>query len=144
MTPPDARVPSRVTPSLAGATILLADDEAAIRAVLERFFRREGARVLIASGGRQALDLVRREHVDAVLLDLRMPDLDGTRVFATLREEFPEVAARTAFLSGDITGMASELSVPGDRVLVKPVELQELRRVLLDLMDGVSTKAHAL
>jgi two-component system NtrC family sensor kinase len=133
--PAAARAPRAAT-SLASATILLADDEGAIRAVLERFFRREGARVLTASGGREALELLRKEPVDAVLLDVRMPDLDGALVYQALRAENPEVARRTLFLSGDGAGVAAELSVPARRVLAKPVELEELRRVVVDLLDG--------
>jgi DNA-binding NarL/FixJ family response regulator len=65
-----------------------------------------------------------------------MPDLDGALVYQALRAENPEVARRTLFLSGDGAGVAAELSVPARRVLVKPVELEELRRVVVDLLDG--------
>ncbi|MSR07077.1 MAG: response regulator [Gemmatimonadetes bacterium] len=122
--------------SLKNRVIVVADDEDAIRNVLDRFLRREGSRVIAVGGGREALDVIRSEPVDAVLLDVRMPDLDGARVYQALLAERPEVAARTLFLSGDATGVAHELGVPGHRVLLKPIELAELRRVLINLLNG--------
>ena len=116
--------------------IVVADDEEAIRNVLERFLRREGSRVIAASGGLEVLAIIRAEPVDAVLLDMRMPDLGGARVYQTLQAERADVASRTVFLSGDTTGVAQELGVPEHRVLLKPVELADLKRVLLRLMDG--------
>ncbi|MBI4501946.1 MAG: response regulator [Gemmatimonadetes bacterium] len=120
-----------------GMTILVVDDEDAIRGVLERYFRRDGATVVVAEGGNRAVEAIRREAIDVVLLDLRMPDLDGTEVYRIMRRERPELASRTIFLSGDATRVTEELDVPRNRVLVKPVELGELRRVVSDLAAGV-------
>ncbi len=111
--------------------ILVADDEASIRGVLERFLEREGVRVLVAGGGREALARARAEPVDAVLLDVRMPDLGGAEVYRALVAEQPDVARRTLFLSGDVTGVAEDLGVPPERVLIKPIELADLRRALV-------------
>lgn len=122
--------------SLRDRVIVVADDEDAIRNVLERFLRREGSRVIAAPGGREVLAIIRAEPVDAVVLDMRMPDLDGARVYQALQAERADVASRTVFLSGDITGVAEELGVPDHRVLLKPIELADLKRVLLRLIDG--------
>jgi CheY-like chemotaxis protein len=132
--PAVAREDGRGNGSLRDRVILVADDEAAIRNVLERFLRREGSRVRLASGGREALDVIRSEPVDAVLLDFRMPGVDGAQVYRTMVQEQGDVARRTVFLSGDIAGVAQELGVPEDRVLLKPVELTDLKRVLLTLL----------
>ena len=134
---PRARVGIAIESSWYAAVRLAQAGLGAIRGVLERFLRREGSRVIVASGGREAINALRAEPVDAVLLDLRMPDLDGAQVYRVLLAERAELAGRTVFLSGDITGVAEELGVPDNRVLLKPIELADLKRVLLDLLNGV-------
>jgi signal transduction histidine kinase/ActR/RegA family two-component response regulator len=122
--------------TLAGVRILIADDEDAIRGVLERFFLRDGAVVHAAAGGAAALDAIRRHPVDVVILDLRMPDVDGAEVYRTIRKEQPHLTDCVIFLSGDVSRVAEELHVPFDRVLVKPVELGELKRAALKIVLG--------
>ncbi|MFZ6027000.1 MAG: substrate-binding domain-containing protein [Chloroflexota bacterium] len=69
-------------------TILVVDDEPAIRDVHVRLVQESapGSRILQAADGREALDLLRENRVDLVLLDLMMPELDGFAVLEALRE----------------------------------------------------------
>jgi DNA-binding NtrC family response regulator len=67
--------------------ILIVDDDAALRDGLAEAVTDLGHRAIEAPSGRAALDLARRERVDAVLLDLRMPDLDGLEVLRRLRRD---------------------------------------------------------
>jgi signal transduction histidine kinase/DNA-binding response OmpR family regulator len=72
-----------------GRTILVVDDDPAILELHARMVRDHvpGCRVLAAGGGAAALDLVRTEDIDLVLLDLMMPDIDGFAVLEAMREE---------------------------------------------------------
>lgn len=63
--------------SFKGKRILIADDEDLIREILKEMFEFEGAKVLEASSGRKALELLRKNPVDIVITDVRMPDGDG-------------------------------------------------------------------
>ena len=67
--------------------VLVVDDEAGNRDLLGRRLQREGYAVVQASGGREALELVTREAVDVVLLDVMMPDLDGLAVLERLKAD---------------------------------------------------------
>ncbi len=81
------------------ATILLVDDEVAHLKTLERVFTKEGYDVLTATGGEQALDLIRAQPVELVITDLMMPDFDGIdllKLVKTLRPE-TETILMTAF-----------------------------------------------
>ncbi len=133
--PKAVRPASRVSP-LHGATVLVADDEDAIRGVLERFFTRDGATVIMANGGKPALEALRTRTVDVAVLDVRMPDMDGAAVYRTIKAERPELAAKVIFLSGDVTSVTEELDVPKERVLVKPVELADLKRAVLQIAQA--------
>jgi two-component system OmpR family response regulator len=68
-------------------TVLVADDESHIRDVVQYALEREGYRVLCAGDGRAALELLKREAVDLVVLDILMPELDGLSVCRRIREQ---------------------------------------------------------
>ncbi len=68
------------------STILLVDDEEAITGSLAPFFERTGYRVLKADNGQQALHCLQGEKVDALILDVLMPLLDGRAVLRQLRQ----------------------------------------------------------
>ena len=57
--------------------ILVIDDEPGIRGLLAMMLERKGYAVLLAEDGREGLDLFRRERPDLIVLDLKMPDIDG-------------------------------------------------------------------
>lgn len=122
--------------ALAGLTILVVDDEEAIRRPLTRYLARLGATVVDAADGLGALTQLGLFAVDAVVLDLRMPRMDGVEFYAAVRKEQPALAGRILFLSGDPQQLASlrAESFPADRVLAKPVDLpvltERIRRVV--------------
>ena len=68
--------------------IIAIDDEPEIGWLITRILEDEGYQVLVADNGREGLDLIRREHPDVVLLDLRLPEMDGLEVLRHVREFF--------------------------------------------------------
>lgn len=67
-------------------TVLICDDDRDIRRALQIYLADAGYRVLEAANGREALDIVDREEVHLVLLDIMMPELDGVSALTLLRE----------------------------------------------------------
>jgi signal transduction histidine kinase/ActR/RegA family two-component response regulator len=119
--------------TLAGLRVLIVDDEEVVRRPMARFLNRHGAEIEEAVDGADALARLRVRPADVILVDLRMPRMSGTELFAQLEEERPELAARVLFLSGDVSQLAAPGNTPvaRERVLVKPVELAELERRIL-------------
>ncbi len=72
--------------------ILVIDDEPSIRSLLDTLLSRKGYDVVLAEGGRKGLELFRREHPDAVVLDLKMPEMDGIAVLQQIRSADPKTA----------------------------------------------------
>lgn len=107
-----------------GYTILTADDEAEIRDVFRLYLEQAGHNVLEAPDGMTALNILKKEHVDLVLLDLMMPGIDGFRTLKKIREEnnIPViiVSAKTAE-SDKILG----LNMGADDYIVKPFQPME-------------------
>jgi len=129
---------------LAGVRILIVDDEAAIRRPMAKFLGRRGAQVYEAEDGAGALEWLQGQTPDVILVDLRMPRMSGTELFAALEAAQPELAARVLFLSGDVAQLAEpgNTPVPRERVLVKPVELADLEaRVAAFLAGRAARKA---
>ena len=71
--------------------VIIVDDSAINRHLLGQLLRFLGAEVLEADGGRTAIDMISREPVDLVMLDIRMPDLDGFEVLSHLKSD-PELS----------------------------------------------------
>jgi CheY-like chemotaxis protein len=112
--------------------ILAVDDEWYVRGLLDAGLRQHGFALWLAADGRAALDLYRRHGraIDVVLLDVRMPDLDGPQTLAALREINPHI--RCCFMSGD-PGRYTErelCDLGAAAVIRKPFRLAEVARVL--------------
>jgi PAS domain S-box-containing protein len=133
-------VPKRGTsepaPSALGARILVVDDDEAVLELSAEILARAGFEVETASGGRRAVDIVRErgDAIEAVVLDLVMPDFSGEETFLALRELHPELPV--VLTSGfDREQAAQRFSARGIADFVtKPFEPTELidsvRRVL--------------
>ena len=72
-------------------TILVVDDEASIVDALSKVLRKDGLSVLTAGNGREALDIVRRQPVDAMITDLRMPGMGGDDLLKAVKAITPEI-----------------------------------------------------
>ena len=83
------------------AKILVIDDEPNVRTLLEMRLRHQGYEVLIADNGRKGLQLYRQKHPDVIVLDLRMPELDGFTVLKEIRGV--DLKQPVIVLTGDMT-----------------------------------------
>lgn len=108
-----------------GTRILVVDDEPEIGQVLNLYLTREGYDVVTASDGREALEVVARERVALVILDVLLPDLDGIEVCAEMRKttDVPIV-----FLSckSDEMDKIMGLAAGGDDYITKPFSPREV------------------
>jgi DNA-binding response OmpR family regulator len=103
------------------------DDERAICRALTIALERAGFEVVTAQSGDSALATVRSEHIDVMVIDLRIPDTRGDVVFELAAATQPHLRHQTLFMTGDISEKAHKLILsckcPSVR---KPFELREL------------------
>ncbi|MCA8911191.1 MAG: response regulator [Planctomycetes bacterium] len=106
--------------------VLVVDDEALIRWSLSQKLQDAGFSVLEADTGRSALSQISHDGICAILLDLRLPDVNGLEVLRELRKTHPEccVWIMTAYGSPDAEQEAADLGVLG--FLNKPFDMDEL------------------
>jgi len=102
-----SRVPTPLGKEPAGrdrsVRILVVDDEPSICKALSAALSRAGYDVATAQSGEAALATVRAEHVDVLLIDLRIPDMRGDIIFEVAAATQPQLAYQTVFMTGDIT-----------------------------------------
>jgi two-component system response regulator (stage 0 sporulation protein F) len=113
------------------ASILIVDDEAAIRSLLRRILEQDGHQVREAANGQIGLALYRQEPADLVITDILMPERDGMEVTLALTQEFLD--ARVIAMTG-ATGDQNFLNVArlfgARRVMQKPFTVEEVRRLV--------------
>ncbi len=116
-------------------SILLADDNDAFREATGQLLQRAGYAVITAKNGQEALQAIRRDKPDLILLDIMMPELDGIRVLKETREQdfLIGVVMMTAYGSEEIAVQA--LTTGADDYLIKPLDYQEMFVRLEKVLD---------
>jgi OmpR family response regulator RpaB len=115
-----------VAPPQSGKEIILVvDDEASIRRILETRLSMIGYQVITASDGEEALEAFRRQPADLVVLDVMMPRLDGYGVCQELRKE-SDVPIVMLTALGDVADRITGLELGADDYVVKPFSPKEL------------------
>jgi len=116
-------------------TILVADDNDALRSLLESILSREGYRVVEAADGAGAVRLLRDEEIDAALVDVRLGADDGVAVGRELRLERPSLPI--ALMSGSIaaTEVRRRSADLTEVFLAKPFAVEAVRGVVEQLLD---------
>ena len=109
-------------------TIVVIEDEDAIRDVIAYNLERAGYEVATAADGRAGLDLVRERLPDLVVLDIMLPELDGLAVCRALREHEPTALVAVIMLTakGDEDDIVAGLGAGADDYLTKPFSPREL------------------
>ncbi len=110
---------------MAQETILLVDDEKEIVQLLDIYFRNEGYRLLKASDGIEALEALRSEAVDLIILDVMMPRMDGVEACMKIREHRHMPIIMLSAKGQDIDKITG-LSIGADDYVTKPFSPLEL------------------
>jgi signal transduction histidine kinase/DNA-binding response OmpR family regulator len=120
---------SGTTRPAAPTTVLVVDDEATARELVARFLTRNGYRVLLASGGEEALALAREHSPDVITLDVIMPEVDGWAVLGRLKSD-PRVADIPVILMTIADDQNLGFALGAAEYLTKPIDWNRLELVL--------------
>ncbi len=114
-------------------TVLVADDEVSIRKLYQRELSREGYSVLFASNAQEAIKMARENQPDLVIMDIRMPGMDGIEAMGRILEERNEtpIVLNTAYSSYK----DSFLSWSADAYVTKSSDLTELKETLRNILS---------
>ncbi len=117
-----------------GVSILVVDDEPLIRMTVQDALAAEGFKVTTAESGQKGVDLFRNKHVDVVITDLRLPDLDGVQILKEVKLLNPETQVVMITAYGSIDSAVQAMKEGASDYLTKPFAMDELlliiRRIL--------------
>ena len=113
-----------------GGTVLIVDDEAGMRGVLQEFVEGEGYTSQAASDGQQAIELVKAQRPQVVLLDILMPGLGGIEALTVIRGIAPETRVIMVSAISDVETARRALAYGAFDYVTKPVDFRYLCDVL--------------
>jgi PAS domain S-box-containing protein len=122
------------------ARLLVVDDEPGIVELLRRLLEEAGYEVAAADSGALALALLDSARFDAVVSDLRMPDMDGAALWQALRRRHPALAGRLLFVTGDTLSATARriLDATGCPHLNKPFTREDLLLQVARVLQGAA------
>ncbi|ALO15825.1 Autoinducer 2 sensor kinase/phosphatase LuxQ [Salinivirga cyanobacteriivorans] len=115
---------------LMGKTVLIAEDEPNNFKFLNQLLQKYNATIIWARDGQEAINQVERQKTDLILMDIKMPVLDGFEATKRIKEQYPEmiIIAQTAYASTDV--MRKCKSAGCDYFVSKPIKKTELIKAL--------------
>ncbi len=126
--------------NLSQASVLVIEDDAVFRLQLTCFLKKQGALVAEAENGKLGLALVEDFQPDIVLCDLRMPELDGQEVIASLVETHPDLPIIVISGNGNMADVAQALRNGARDYLVKPLaNWKALELTIMEILNGSIT-----
>jgi len=106
--------------------ILVVDDNDSLRKTLSRELSENGYVVFSAANGREAINLVDAEKIDLVLLDIKMPELDGFEVLKYIKTKFPSLKVIMLTAYADLKNAMLSKKLGADDFTSKPFDLVDL------------------
>ncbi|TGE33131.1 sigma-54 dependent transcriptional regulator [Desulfosporosinus sp. Sb-LF] len=122
--------------------ILVADDEANMRWVLERALTKAGYEVETAEDGQLAVDRALAERPDLILVDLKMPKMDGLTVLRTLKEHYSDLMIVMMTAHGSTATAVEAMKAGAHDYLMKPFDIDELLITVAKAFEVESLREH--
>lgn len=116
--------------------VLIVDDEETLTWGMAKSLSKDKDKyeVMIANNGREALNILKREKIDLVISDIRMPDINGLDLLVKIKKEYPhtKVIIMTAYGSPDVQ---KEANRRGSLYYIeKPFEISDIRKIIIDMI----------
>ena len=118
--------------------VLIVEDDYEFADVLTEVLNHENCSSDQSANGLEALDRLRSGNYDAVICDLMMPRLDGESLYRQVERDFPYLAQRFIFITGQTSVQAGKTDFiynTGNALLTKPFEIEDFRRTLHELFS---------
>ncbi len=107
--------------------ILIVDDQFGIRILLNEVFQKEGYNTFQAANGLQALDIVQKHDPDLVLLDMKIPGMDGIEILKRMKAIDPEIRVIIMTAYGELDMIQEAKSLGAITHFAKPFDIDDIR-----------------
>jgi DNA-binding response OmpR family regulator len=122
----DMEAPSEIAVPASAGTILVVEDDPRMQRTLERAFAQEHYNVVIAGDGQTGLELFRKEHPVAVVLDLILPNISGRDLCRTFKQQSSEIPVLILSAISEVADKVLLLELGADDYVTKPFSPREL------------------
>ncbi len=107
--------------------LLIVDDQFGIRILLNEVFQKEGYKIFQASNGKQALDIVKMRRPDLVLLDIKIPGIDGIEILKRMKKIVPDIKVIIMTAYGELNMIEEAMELGAITYFAKPFDIEEMR-----------------
>ncbi len=121
-------------------SLLIIDDEKHLADNLQRYFRGKGMEVSTAYDGASGIRAARESRFDAVILDLRLPDMSGLEVLVAIKEHNPGTGVVMFTAYGDVATAVKAIQQKADNFVLKPVDLKVLDSIVNRVLQSYQSR----
>lgn len=114
--------------------ILIVDDQFGIRMLLQELFQREGYQTFQAADGKKALEIVTTHDPDIVLLDMKIPGMDGLEILKHIKANDPDCKVLVMTAYGELGMIQEAMDMGAIAYVAKPFDIMELRDQINQLL----------
>ncbi|QDQ01248.1 response regulator [Lysinibacillus fusiformis] len=119
--------------------LLIVDDQQGIRLLLNEVLKKEGYITYLAANGVEALRYAEEEAIDCVLLDMKIPGMDGIEILKHLKEKWPQIPVFMMTAYGELNVVQEALELGAIRYFTKPFDIFEVRDEVNKTLKGKLT-----
>lgn len=116
--------------------ILIVEDEENTRYALSRLLVREGFLVDSVSNGCEALNFLRRQSVNLIVTDIKMPQMDGITFLRELNKSFPKSNVIMITAYGGVESYLEAMNLGAFEYINKPIQIEELKMMMNKILDA--------
>ncbi|WP_418791635.1 response regulator [Phosphitispora sp. TUW77] len=124
--------------------VLIVDDQAGVRYLLDAIVREEGHKPFLAVNGQEAVEQAKKINPNLVFMDIRMPVMDGTKALEKMKEMgcSCSVVIMTAFTEKEVIDKARTNGAL--KCIIKPFDVGEIRQIIHEVSQKLLPKASAI
>jgi DNA-binding NtrC family response regulator len=118
--------------------ILIVEDDANIRETLSIILQQEGYKTDTAKNGQEAIQKSKAKFFNMVLLDIKLPDMEGTKLLTTMHKDLPKMMKIMITGYPSIENAVEALNLGADAYIIKPVKPEKLLALIKEKLDEQS------
>ncbi len=117
------------------ANILIVEDDANIRETLSTLLQQKGYKTDTAKNGREAIQKSKTKYFNLALLDIKLPDMEGTKLLTTMHENLPKMMKIMITGYPSLENAVEALNLGADAYIIKPVEPAKLLALIEEKLE---------
>lgn len=120
--------------------VLIVDDQYGIRILLKEVLQKEGYETFLAANGMQAVEIVSEQKPDLVLLDMKIPGMDGIEILRKMKEVDPEIRVLIMTAYGELDMLKEATNLGALTHFSKPFDINKVRNLVKEYIAGPTSK----